>query len=200
VDIGVFGGTFDPVHLGHLIVAEDVRKKLNLSKVLFIPVGEPWLKHGTVIAAAHRAEMVRRAIASNPHFELSTMEVDRPGPTYTVDTMSALQHLVGARANLFFIIGADALVQLPEWREPERLIRICRLVAMTRPGSIALDLEQLEESIPGVSPRIAMVKVREIDISSTDIRERVGQGLSIRHLVPEAVERYIMEQGLYARR
>lgn len=197
--IGLFGGTFDPVHLGHLIVAEEVRLALDLSKVLFIPAGEPWLKQYSVSApAGRRVEMIRLAISTNPFFELSTIEIDRPGPTYTVDTVSSLRGVLGLQEDLFLVLGVDAVSQLPEWKEPGRLIRMCHLVAVSRPGCAPLDMPRLEAAIPGLSVRLTVLGAPLIDISSTKIRERVSRGLSIRYLVPEAVERYIMEHRLYS--
>lgn len=199
MDIGVFGGTFDPIHLGHLAAAEDVRVKLGLDEVIFVPAGQPWLKVDRLISPAlHRLEMVSLAIADNPHFKVSTIEIDRSGPSYTVDTMAALRHQLGAKANLYFLLGGDALVELPQWREPSRLVQICQLVAFGRPGASLLSLRLLEEAIPGISQHIIFVEVSQIDISATQIRHRVAQGASLRQLVPEAVERYIREQGLYA--
>jgi len=197
MNIGVFGGTFDPIHIGHLIVAEKVRTEIGLSEVFFAPAGQPWLKASRPISAAlHRLEMIRLAILTNPYFKISTIEVDRPGPSYTVDTMTILQQQLGAEAKLFFILGSDALAELPQWKEPSRLIQMCHLVAFTRPGT-ALPLKSLEAVIPGISRRVIFVDIPQVDISATQIRQRVAQGASIRYLVPEAVERYILEHKLY---
>jgi nicotinate-nucleotide adenylyltransferase len=136
VNIGVLGGTFDPIHIGHLVVAEEARTKLGLSEVLFVPAGQPWLKQGhSITPAAHRVEMVRRAIADNPYFKLSTLEVERPGPSYTVDTLTLLQDQLSGEASLFFIIGRDTLAELPLWKEPEKVVQLCRLVVPPRLGS-----------------------------------------------------------------
>lgn len=198
--IGVLGGTFDPIHLGHLIVAEDLREKLGLSEVLFIPAGRPWLKlqeEKTVSAVEHRLAMVRLAVASNPYFQVSTMEIERPGPSYSIDTVLELKAKLGARAELYFIVGPDALAELPRWKEPARLVELCQVVGIGRPGYARANLRKLEHSVPGASRRIMLVEVPKINVSSTDIRKRVTRGLSIRYLVPEAVERYIEEHGLY---
>ena len=196
--IGVLGGTFDPIHLGHFVVAEEVRAKLGLAEVLFVPAGQPWLKASRPISPAkHRVEMVNLAIAGNPHFKLSTSEVDRPGPSYTVDTIHILQQQLGSEAKLFFLLGSDALSELLQWKEPWRLIQICQLVAFTKPGFTLPSLELLESVIPGLSQHVTFVEVSQIDISATVIRSRVVQGASIHWLVPQAVERYILEQGLY---
>jgi len=198
--IGVLGGTFDPIHLGHLIVAGDIREKLGLGEVLFIPAGRPWLKlkeDKPISAAGHRLAMVRLAIASNPHFKVSTMEIERPGLSYSIDTVLELKAKLGARAEIYFIVGPDALAEMPKWKEPARLVELCQVVGIGRPGYAKANLRKLERSVPGASQRIMLVDVPQIDISSTDIRKRVAQGLSIRYLVPEAVEKYIAEHGLY---
>ena len=198
--MGVLGGTFDPIHLGHLIVAEDLREKLGLSEVLFIPAGRPWLKmkeEKTISAAEHRLAMVRLAVASNHYFKVSTMEINRPGISYSIDTVLELKSELGAQTEIYFIVGPDALAELPKWKEPARLVEICRVVGIGRPGYARANLRKLERSIPGASRRIMMVDVPQIDISSTEIRERVACGLSIRYLVPEAVEKYIAEHKLY---
>ena len=198
--IGVLGGTFDPIHLGHLIVAEDIRQKLGLTEVLFIPAGQPWLKlkeEKPISAAEHRLAMVRLAIASNPYFKASSMEIERPGLSYSIDTILELKAKLGGEAEIYFIVGPDALGELPQWKEPARVIEACQVMGMNRPGYARPDLRKLEKSVPGVSKRIMLIDVPQIDISSTEIRNRVAQGLSIRHLVPEAVEKYIMEHRLY---
>jgi nicotinate-nucleotide adenylyltransferase len=198
MNIGVFGGTFDPIHLGHLAVAEEVRASLGLAEVLFIPAGHPWLKADRPISPAKpRVEMVNLAIVGHPHFKLSTCEVDRPGPSYAVDTIDILQQQLGTEARLFFFLGSDALSELPQWKEPSRLIQICHLVAFTRPGFALPPLESLESAIPGLSQHVTFVEVPQVDISATQIRNRVSRGASIHGLVPQAVERYIQEQGLY---
>lgn len=204
MNIGILGGTFDPVHIGHLVVGEEARIKLGLSEVLFVPAGQPWLKlDRDITPAVHRVEMVRRAIADNPCFKLSTVEVDRPGPSYTVDTLTALQKRLGSEARLFFILGRDALAELPLWKEPGRLVELCRLVAAPRSivsrdeGSSPKDLKRLEEAMPGLLDRVTQLDMPVIGISSSAIRQRVAQGLSIRYLVPPGVEKYIREQKLY---
>ncbi len=198
MNIGVLGGTFDPIHNGHIMVAEETRARLNLAEVLFVPAGQPWLKEGSpILAAEHRVQMVRLAIAAYPYFKLSTMEVDRTGPSYTVDTVTELHAQLGARDELFFIFGCDSLAELPQWREPSRLIEMCRLVAVPRPGYLVPDLNALGTMIPGLSRRLVILDKPEVDISATEIRERVAQGLSIRQLVPESVNEYIRQHRLY---
>jgi nicotinate-nucleotide adenylyltransferase len=201
MDIGVLGGTFDPIHSGHLIIAEEARLKLRLARVLFVPAGQPCLKTGrTISPAAHRVEMVKRAIAANPHFELSTVEVDRPGPSYSVETIAILQQQMGAEGTIFFLVGWDSLAELPQWKKPAKLIRLCKLVAVTRPGFSRPDLKTLEASVPGVTQSVVWLDIPPVDISSSDIRKRVAQGLSTQGLVSEGVGSYIKEQKLYRQR
>lgn len=198
MDIGVLGGTFDPIHSGHLIVAEEARLRLRLAQVLFVPAGQPWLKVDRAITPAiHRIEMVKRAIAANPYFELSTTEVDRHGPSYTVDTIAILQQQLGTEARILFLLGWDSLAELPRWKEPSRLVQMCQLVAVPRSDSDPPNLEALESSIPGITQSVLFFDMPPVDISSSDIRKRVAQGLSIHHLVPDEVERYVEEQKLY---
>lgn len=196
--IGVIGGTFDPIHNGHLGIAEETRTRLNLAEVLFVPTGLPWLKANIPVSPAeHRVEMVRLAIAGRSYFRLSTVEIDRPGPSYTVDTIAELRSRLGAKTELFFIIGCDSLPDLPKWHEPSRLIKMCHLVAVPRPGCPTPDLETLETIIPGLSHNVVMLDIPKINISGTVIRQRVARGLSIHHLVPEPVGRYIKQHKLY---
>jgi len=196
VNIGVLGGTFDPVHIGHLVVAEEARIRLGFKEVLFVPAGQPWLKlDRNITPVVHRVEMVRRAIADNPHFKLCTIEVERPGPSYTVDTLTRLQKQLGSEASLFFIIGRDTLAELPLWKEPEKLIQLCRLVVAPRLGS--KDLKHLETAIPGLLDQVIQLDMPVIGISSSGIRQRIAQGLSIRYLVPAEVEKYITGHKIY---
>ena len=196
--IGVLGGTFDPIHFAHLAVAEAVKTRLSLAEVIFVPAGQPWLKADNFISAAgHRVQMVRLAIAGKPPFRLSTTEIDRPSPTYTVDTMAELREQIGAKDELYFILGWDNLAELARWREPARLIRLCYLVAVPRPGYPLPDLKRLAKDIPGLSPRIIILDKPEVDISATEIRKRVAQGKPINDLVPHAVVEYIKQHRLY---
>ncbi|MBA7632545.1 Nicotinate-nucleotide adenylyltransferase [subsurface metagenome] len=199
MNIGVLGGTFDPIHIGHLLVAEEVAARLDPSRILFVPAGQPWLKANNAISPAeHRLEMVRLAIAGKPGFELSTIEIERPGPTYTVDTIAELQAQLGGD-ELFFILGWDNLSQLPQWHQPARLIKMCRLVAVPRVDFPLPDLPSLEKELPGISQRVILFDAPRIDINASEIRRRAAEGFSIGELVPEPVERYIKEHGLYAK-
>ena len=195
--VGVMGGTFDPIHLGHLILAEQARTSLGLARVLFVPAGQPWRKEGRRIApVADRVAMVQAALAGDPYFEVSLVESEQPGPSYTADTLAALQAQLGPAAELYFILGQDALADLPYWRHPARTVAQARLAVAARPGT-AIDTGAVERAVPGISSRIALVPMPQLDISSTDIRRRVAEGISIRFLVPQAVEAYIPERGLY---
>ena len=196
MNIGVLGGTFDPIHIGHLVVAEEARIKIGFSEVLFVPAGRPWLKlDRNITPAVHRVEMVRRAIADNPHFKLCTLEVERPGPSYTVDTLTMLKKQLGSEASLFFILGRDTLAELPLWKEPEKVVQLCRLVVAPRLGS--KDLKHLEKAIPELMDKVIQLDMPVIGISSSGIRQRIAQGLPIRYLVPAEVEKYITGQKIY---
>jgi len=195
---GIMGGTFNPIHSGHIMVADVVKEELGLDEVIFILAGEPWLKAGTsIISAEHRLNMLRLAIAGKSHFRTSTIEIERKGPTYSVDTVAQMSREIDDSDKLFFIIGWDKLMELPRWHQPKRLISLCQLVAVPRVGFPVPDLASLEASIPGITQRVIMLDKFHVDISASVIRERVRQRLPISHLVPEAVERYIEENGLY---
>ena len=198
MNIGVLGGTFDPVHNGHLLVAEEAKTRLNLEEVIFVPAGQPWLKADRPITPAeHRLQMLHLALDDKPYFKLSTMEIERAGPSYTVDTITELQGQLKAEDELFFIIGWSSLSELPQWRDTSRLIQMCYLVAAPRPGAPRPDLKALEASIPGISQRVMLLDEPYIHVSASVIRDRVARGLSVRHLVPEPVNRYLKEHDLY---
>ncbi len=198
MNVGILGGTFDPVHSGHLILAEVAREQLNLNEILFIPAGQPWLKvERTITPAEHRVQMLRLALDDTPYFRTSEMEIKRSGPTYTIDTINALKKRLSDEDELFFILGQDNLMQLPQWHDAPELIQLCYLVAAPRPGVKKPDLKAMEAEIPGIRQRVMLMKEPLVDISATDIRERVARGLSVRHLVPEPVNRYIKEHRLY---
>jgi len=195
--IGVLGGTFDPIHYGHLAAAEEARAKLNLQKVVFVVAGIPPHKLDEEITPAEdRYAMVELAIASNPHFSLSRVDMDRPGPSYTVDTIQFLRQQWGEDTEIFFIMGMDSLLEIETWHQPQRLIQLCRLVAVERPGFVP-DLEGLEAAMPGITARTEIIDMPEVDISSTDLQRRVRQGLPIKYQVPPEVEEYIYQHRLY---
>lgn len=198
MNIGILGGTFDPIHVGHLVVAEEARVKLGLSEVLFLPAGQPWLKvDRTVTPAIHRVDMVRLAIAGNPYFKLCTLEVKCDGPSYSIDTITALRSQLGAQS-FFFILGSDSLAGFHLWKEPAKLVQMCRLVVVPRLGLSLPDLNSLETRIPGLVHNVTQLDAPIMEVSSSEIRQRVAQGLSIRYLVPDKVGKYIVEQKLYA--
>ncbi|MBF8303840.1 MAG: nadD [Dehalococcoidia bacterium] len=198
MEIGIYGGTFDPIHMGHLIVAEEARQRLKFEKVLFTPAGLPWMKWPqTISSPQHRLEMLKLAIASNPFFHISNVDLENPGPSFTVETMRALKKEYGDSGNLYFILGVDSIRELPKWHEPHKIISYGKLVAMARPGCEELDWGGLEGAIPQAKDHIILIKGPLIDISSTEIRRRVAEGISIRYMVPEAVENYIHTHGLY---
>jgi nicotinate-nucleotide adenylyltransferase len=195
--VGVLGGTFDPIHIGHLVSAEEVRVKLGLECVVFVPAGLPPHKLNHVMSPVeHRLAMVELAIASNPHFAVSRVDVDRFGPCYTVDTIELLRDEWGADVEIYFIMGSDSLLDILTWHNPRRLIRLCRLAVVSRPG-YQVDLDELDALLPGVASRVQMLNAPELAISSSDIQRRVREGLSIKYQVPEAVEAYIYQHKLY---
>ena len=196
MNIGVFGGTFDPPHIAHQIVAEFVRDALDLDCVLWVPVGDQPLKNAQRITPIdHRVEMVRRSTEDNPLFDLSLVDVERPGPHFTVDTLGILSDQ-NRGAGFTLILGGDSLKDLPRWHEPGRLISLATLAVVDRPGA-SYDLGQLENEIPGLSQTVKSVPVPQVDISSTEIRQRYATGQSIRYLVPSSVLDYIKTQQLY---
>lgn len=189
--IGLFGGAFDPIHIGHLILAETCRETLKLDKVLFIVAGDPPHKRGEVAPAEDRLEMVRLAIAGNSAFEASELEIDRPGPHYSVDTVLLVRER-HPDDELFFLVGGDVLPELPTWKTPERIRELAALVAVNRAGSGGPS--------GAASPFVhESVSIPAIGIASTAIRARIAGNQSIRYLVPRGVEAYIRERGLYRR-
>lgn len=189
--VGIMGGTFDPVHLGHLVAASEVAHAFALDEVVFVPTGEPWQKSDrTVSPAEDRYLMTVVATAADPRFSVSRVDIDRPGPTYTVDTLRDLRRSLGDDVELFFITGADALAQILSWREPEAVLREAHLVGVTRPGHDLAD--------PGLPAGAAtLVEVPALAISSSDCRARVARDEPIRYLVPSGVEAYVHKRGLY---
>lgn len=191
IRVGVMGGTFDPIHNGHLVAASEVAAALDLDQVVFVPTGEPWQKK-TVSSREHRYLMTVVATASNPRFKVSRVDVDRPGPTFTVDTLRdlALEH---ENADLFFISGADAIAQILMWKNVEDVWSLAHFVAVSRPG------HQLK--LPAApTGAISELEVPALSISSTDVRARVENGKPIWYLVPDGVVQYISKHGLYGGR
>lgn len=196
--IGLLGGTFDPIHLGHLIVAEDVRVKLGLDRVLFIPARQSPLKQDRRCSLVEdRIAMAELAVASNPYFTVSRVEVERGMPSYTVETVRYLIQELGPGVALYFMVGLDQAAQLPRWKDPGALMDLCTLVFMSRPGWKPPDFGTLEKYIPRSQERTSLVEVPGIGISSTEIRRRASLGQSIKYLVPEPVEEYILRHNLY---
>jgi nicotinate-nucleotide adenylyltransferase len=195
--LGILGGTFDPIHLGHLAIGEEAREALSLDAVLFVPAGEPPHKPvGAVTAAAHRVAMVGLAIADNPSFELSTVEIERAGPSYTVDTVEELARRRSG-TDLYLIVSAETFAQLPTWHEPDRLFASARIAVVPREGYPAPDPAWLGDAFPGREARVTYLEGPRLGLSSTALRERVASGRSIRYLVPSAVEAYISDHDLY---
>lgn len=199
--VGVMGGTFDPIHVGHLAAAEEARQSLGLERVLFMPAGVPPHKPDRAITtAAHRVAMVELAIRDNPAFELSRLEVDRTGPSYTVDTVELLvarARKAGREPDVTVILSAESFRGLPTWSEPERLLRQCRLAIVPREGSPPPGRSWVEEHFPGFEERVSFLDSPRLKLSASEIRERVIAGRSIRYLVPDAVIRYIEDHALY---
>lgn len=198
---GILGGTFDPVHLGHLAVAEEVREALGLETVLFVPAGAPPHKLGAAISdARHRVAMVELAIADNPAFRLSRAEVERPGPSWTVVTLATLAGEATAAGRSFdpwLILSVEALLGLETWREPGHVLGLCRLAVVPRAGTPEDGRAWLGARFPEAAARAAFLERPRLRVSGTEIRARVAAGRSIRYLVPAAVEAYIREHALY---
>jgi nicotinate-nucleotide adenylyltransferase len=194
--VGFFGGTFDPVHLAHLILAEQCREQGRLDQVWFVPAGRPPHKaHRELTPFLQRAEMLSLALAGNPAFRIEDLEKDRPGPSYTADTLDEL-HQRHPEHEFFLLAGTDVLRDLPGWHEPARIVERAPLMVMARPGVSQPALDELQVKL-GTAVRVQMVKAPLVEISSSDLRERVAQGRSIRYLVPRSVEAYIEDKQLY---
>jgi nicotinate-nucleotide adenylyltransferase len=195
--LGLLGGTFDPPHYGHLLAAQEVACQLELGRVLFLPARQNPLKVGENISSVEdRCHMVELAVADNPMFELSRADLDRPPPSYTVGLLRAMRADWPA-ADLFFLIGADILPELPRWHAPEELLDLAMLVAFNRPGAALPSVASLEHALPGAARRVILVEVPGVAISSTELRARARAGRALRYLTPPAVAAYIEERGLY---
>ncbi len=193
--VGVMGGTYDPIHIGHLVTAEEASRQFDLNEVMFVPTGQPWMKADRPVSPAEdRYLMTVIATASNPRFSVSRLEIDRGGPTYTVDTLSLLRGKLEPETELFFITGADAMLEIFHWKDPEEVLALAHVIAATRPG---YDIARFEREAPSAHPRVDVMDIPALSISSSDIRRRVAAGRPIRYLVPEGVEAYIEKVGLY---
>jgi nicotinate-nucleotide adenylyltransferase len=194
--IGVFGGTFDPVHNGHLLIAREMADALKLDRVLFVLAARPPHKAGqTITADKHRLEMLRLALADQPLFEISEVELQRPGKSFTADTLEELATKL-ASASLVFLMGEDSLRDFPNWHDPARIVRLAEIGVAARPG-IDADVVAVEHRVPGSRGKVHLVETSEVDVSSQDIRERVAMGHPIEELVPTAVAGYIRANKLY---
>jgi nicotinate-nucleotide adenylyltransferase len=196
--LGLLGGTFDPIHFGHLLLAERCREECGLDRVWFLPAGQPPHKAAEGISAGQqRAEVVEFAIAGHPHFEVNRLELGRVGRSFTVDTLREI-HAEDPSRELFFLIGADSLADLPGWRDPAGIVELATIVAVNRGDRPLPDLDQLRRELGHkVADRVRLVTMPGIDLSSTDIRARVREGKSIRFMTPRPCEVYIHEHGMY---
>ena len=209
--IGIFGGTFDPVHFGHLRLAEEMAEAIGLERVLFIPAGQPPHRGAPRTEAAHRLEMVRRAIAGNPRFAADAREVTSPRPSYTVDTLTALRAELGKEHPLWLLLGADAFLELPTWHDWRQLFELANIAVAARPGSRALQSNDLTEPLKseilkrqvagsaaaGPAGSVQLRQMTPLDISATAIRDTLARHGSARYLLPDAVLDYIHEHQLY---
>lgn len=194
--VGILGGTFDPIHHGHLVIAEEAREALGLERVLLVPAAVPPHKPDRVVtAAAHRLAMAELAVAGNPAFAVSGIEVERGGPSYTVETLEAL--LGDGVADPWFILSAEALSDFPAWRRPDRILELCRLAVVPRGDHAPLDAAWVREHFPGREDRVMFLAGPLLPISGSVVRRRAAAGRSVRYLVPDAVARYIADHALY---
>ena len=199
IRIGIMGGTFDPIHNGHLVLAEQIRTRFNLQKIYFIPVGNaPHKKNTTKSTKYDRLSMTKLAIESNKNFEISDIEIKKEEVSYTIDTVREFKKLVNAEDKLYFITGADAILLIDSWKDYKELFNLVTFIGATRPG---ISVEELQDKVDEVKTKhgviIESTKVPALAISSTDIRKRVEEGESIKYLLPESVESYIHENGIY---
>lgn len=200
--LGLMGGTFDPIHNGHLLIANEALWRLNLDRVVFIPTGDPPHKQDHHITPAWcRLDMVRLATQDNPNFEVSTIEIDRPGLSYTAQTLQALHEDYENQADFYFIIGVDAAADLLSWNEPDRVVTLAKLVVVDRPG-FTFPMDKLKAGLPEINlaERIILVHVPLVEIASTEIRHRVAKGQPIRYLLPEEVIAHIEREHIYQKK
>lgn len=196
--VGILGGTFDPIHLGHLIIAEEARSRLGLEQIIFVPAGDPYRReHSPQANTEQRLAMVRRAVADNPAFRVSTVDIDRGGPSYSVDTVRDIRRELGDDPVLCFLMGWDALRDLHTWHRPDLLADLAQIVVLLRPGLPEMDWAVLERVLPGAQGRILRLNTPVIGISATEVRRRVAERVSLRYWVPDLVAEYIVEHGLY---
>lgn len=197
--LGVFGGTFDPIHHGHLAIAEEARESLGLERVLFVPAASsPFKAEREATEAKHRLAMVEAAIEGNPAFSCSRQELDRPGPSYTVDTLAALAGQGSGPDALWFVLSSEALAGLPRWREPARILDLARLAVVPRAGHDPLGPDWVRDAFPDREDRFVFLSGPLLPISGSVVRRRAAAGRSVRYLVPDAVARYIKMYRLYS--
>ena len=195
--VGVLGGTFDPIHIGHLILAEEAHYQLPLDALYLLPAGDPPHKQAqSITPVEHRLHMLELAIADIDYAHVSLIDVNRPGPHYTVDTIQLLHAELGPQADIYFLMGMDSLRDLPTWHNPQWLVDNCRLVALNRPD-VAIDWPTLEAALPSIRHRVIMLDMPEVEIASSTLRARVRRGAPIRFQVPQGIEIYIAEHALY---
>ena len=196
--LGIFGGTFDPIHTGHLIIAQEALVAANLDEVWFLPTGQPWMKEGTRISESkHRIAMAKMAIEAHPAFKISRREVDKEGPSYTVDTMSAMRQQEASGEKLFFILGIDSLATLHLWKQPAALFDMCGLITINRTVTEEFDIAELDKIRPDATEQVKFIEGPIVEISGAKVRQRVHEGKPITYWVPGSVERYIEDKGLY---
>jgi len=198
MNLGILGGTFDPVHLGHLSIAESAIEQVSLDRVLFIPAGHPRFKQAEPAASVlDRLEMVRLATTDNPRFTVCDLEAHRPGPTYTVDTLMQLTAKLGPTSNLFFILGLDVLGQLDRWKDPARVLELCQILVSDRPGEQQFDWADFYCRVPEAEGRVLTINAPLIDVSATELRRKAAAGENLAGETPKPVAEYIIEQRLY---
>lgn len=196
--IGLMGGTFDPIHNGHLVLAEQVRTRFQMDKIIFIPAGNP--PHKDFVASKeHRYQMTKLAIEDNEFFEISRIELDQDHKTYAIDTVKRLREMYGDETEIYFITGADMIIDLPTWKNFDELVHLCKFIGSTRPGVEDVELsQQINSLVKDYKADITITQVPALAISSTDIRRRVKYNLSIRYLLPKNAEEYVYTHKLYS--